>query len=154
MGTRTVTGTVFHLDGTPWASGKVKFELLKAFETSTEVYPVETHIETLDVNGQFSITLGIPDTGTAYYKVETPDGLTYKFYLAAGAPTTLETLLTIAGSPIDQNALQTLIDTHTSGYHLPSYYTSLSALTAPTADDILLIIDAPGGTPAIKKVTI
>ena len=110
MGTRTVTGTVYHLDNSPWDDGEVKFTLLEPFETATETYPRETHTETLDVNGEFSITLAVPDTGTAYYKVELPDGNSYKFYLEAGAATTLESLLTIAGSEVDQDAVQTLID--------------------------------------------
>lgn len=110
MGTRTITGTVHHLDGTDWASGTIQFELLEAFETATETYPKETHTETLDANGAFSITLGVPDSGTAKYKITLPDHKRYTVYIASGAATTLESLLTIAGSAVAQDAVQTLID--------------------------------------------
>ena len=110
MPVRTVTGTCYHADGTPWAAGVVKFSLLNPFETSTEVYPAETHSETLDAQGAFSITLGVPDTGTALYKIHTPDNLAYTVYLADGAATTLMSLLTLASTQVEQNAVQTLID--------------------------------------------
>lgn len=93
MTTRTVTGTVYHIDGTAWSGGVIKFILTEPFETSTEVYPRETHSETLDANGQFSITLGVPDTGYASYIIRTPDSADYKVNLASGAATTLVALL-------------------------------------------------------------
>jgi hypothetical protein len=110
MGTRTVTGTVYKPDGSAWAAGEVTFTLLDGFETATEVYPPEEHIETLDANGQFSITLGVPDTGTAHYSVTLPDGTAYRFYLASGAATNLVTLITIATTAVAQDDLQTLLD--------------------------------------------
>jgi hypothetical protein len=110
MGTRTVTGTINHLDGTPWAAGVIKFTLLEPFETSTEVYPKESHSETLDASGEFSITLGVPDTGTAKYQITTPDNGNYTVYLASGAATDLQTLLVLAGTGVDQDAAQTIID--------------------------------------------
>ena len=154
MPTRIVTGTILHDDGSPWTGGIIKFELIRAFETSTEVYPVDIHSEILDVNGEFSVTLGVPETGTACYCIHMPDGNRYIIYLASGAATDLITLITIARSRVAQDAVLTLLNTHVSNYHLPSYFTGLTALTAPTFDDILPIIDAPGGTPSIKKVTI
>lgn len=110
MPTRTVTGTCYHIDGTAWAAGVIKFSLLQPFETSTEVYPKETHSETLDASGAFSTELGVPDTGTAEYLIETPDNLGYVVYIADGAATTLQTLLTIAGTSVSQSDLQTLLD--------------------------------------------
>jgi hypothetical protein len=110
MPVRTVTGTIYHADGSAWASGTIKFNLLEPFETSTEVYPKETHSETLDANGAFSITLGVPDSGTASYLIETPDSKQYSVYIASGAATDLVTLLTIASAAVAQDAVQTLID--------------------------------------------
>jgi hypothetical protein len=110
MSTRTITGTIRHNDDTPWAGGIVKFRLMEAFETATEVYPKETHAETLDAAGQFSITLAVPDTGTAHYFIITPDGAQYECYIEDGPPTDLMTLLLIAGSEVSQDAVQTLID--------------------------------------------
>lgn len=110
MTTRTVTGTLYHLDGTAWAGGAVTFTLLETFENGTTVYPQENHTETLDASGQFTITLAVPDTGTAPYEIHTPDGLGYRVNLGAGAATDLVTLLTIATSVVSQSALQTLLD--------------------------------------------
>lgn len=95
MPTRTVTGTCRHVDGTGWASGVVKFHLITAFETTTEVYPQEVFSETLDANGAFSITLGVPDTGSASYVIITPDNAAYSVSLADGAATTLQALLSL-----------------------------------------------------------
>jgi hypothetical protein len=72
--TRTLTGTIYKPDGTAWAGGVVTIELLEGFTTSTEVYPPTSHAETLDSNGQFSTALGVPDTGTAHYKITKPNG--------------------------------------------------------------------------------
>lgn len=110
MSTRTVIGTCFHFDGTPWTGGIITFSLLEPFEISNGFYPKETHSLTLDANGAFSIALGVPDTGTAAYMIETPDHDMYKVHIAAGAPTTLQTLLTVAGSSVAQSDLQTLLD--------------------------------------------
>jgi hypothetical protein len=110
MPTRTVTGTILHNDGSAWAGGVIRFILKHPFQTSTETYPIDTHEEILDTSGQFSITLGVPDTGTAEYYIIIPDGKKYKVNLEDGAATTLESLLTIAGSVIAQDAVQTLID--------------------------------------------
>jgi hypothetical protein len=110
MATRTVTGPVYHDDGSPWVGGRVGFELQTAFATATGFYPPENHVETLDASGDFSITLAVPDTGTAYYKIYTPDGLGYTVYLATGAATNLMTLLTLSSVVVDQDAVQTLLD--------------------------------------------
>ena len=110
MALRTVTGICYHVDGTAWASGVIKFTLMTPFETSTVVYPSEVHSETLDANGAFSITLGVPDSGTAEYLIRTPDNRQYTTYIASGAATDLVTLLTIASSAVAQDAVQTLID--------------------------------------------
>lgn len=110
MPLRTVTGQCNHPDGTPWVGGEVSFHLTTAFETGTEVYPSERHVETLDALGQFSITLGVPSTGTAEYSIGTPDHLYYTAYIPDGPATTLQTLITIAGTSVAPSALQTLLD--------------------------------------------
>ncbi len=110
MGTRTVTGTIKHVDGIVWAGGIVKFQLLEPFETASEVQPEETHSETLDANGALTIALAVPDSGTASYLITLPDSNAYHVYLGAGAPTDLMTLITISSSEVAQDAVQTLID--------------------------------------------
>jgi hypothetical protein len=114
MTDRTVTGTILYPDGSPWASGIVHFSLMEPFSTSIEVFPAKDHTETLDAQGKFTIDLAVPDTGTAHYKIATPDGSSYDVYIASGAATDLQTLLTLASSPVSQTAAQTVIDAHTA----------------------------------------
>jgi hypothetical protein len=108
MPTRTVTGTIYDQDGSA-ATGSVAFRLLESFETSTGVFYAGEHTETL-VAGAFSISLGVPDTGTAHYQVTLPGNEWHDFYIAAGAATDLQTILTISGSAVAQDDLQTLMD--------------------------------------------
>lgn len=133
MATRTVTGTCYHVDGSPWVLGSVKFTLTQAFETATVVYPAETHSETLDATGAFSVVLGVPDTGTVMYKIVTPDQATYYANLGAGAPTTLTSLLTIASSAVAQDAAQTLIDAN----NILSIVNPVAQYTIQDQDDLI-----------------
>lgn len=114
MTTRTVTGTVNHSDNTPWVGGTVAFRLLEPFATATAVVPRDAIDEVLDSNGQLLINLEVPDTGTAHYSVTLPDSYSFEFYLASGPATDLMTLMTIAGSSVAQDDLQTLLDTYTT----------------------------------------
>ena len=108
--TRTVTGNITQIDGTAWASANVTFDLLEEFVTSTGVQPRETHTETTDAGGNFSIDLTVPDTGTAYYLVTLPDNERHEFYLDAGAATDIQTILAALTSPTTPSALQAIID--------------------------------------------
>jgi len=110
MGTRTITGTVYRPDGTAYASATVTFTLITPFVTASEYYPAIDHSETTDALGQFSTALGVPDTGTAYYRVLLPTNKWYEFYIAAGAAVDLVTLVTITGTSVAQSDLQTLLD--------------------------------------------
>lgn len=110
MTVRKITGKLHHLDGSPWVGGMVEFQLAEPFSTSSKVVPKENHRETLDALGELSIDLEVPDSGTAYYKIKTPDNKIYAVHLGSGAPTNLMTLLTIAESEIDQDTVQTLFD--------------------------------------------
>jgi hypothetical protein len=123
MPTRTVTGTVRKPDGSAWASDKIHFKLDQAFETSLEVYPQEDHVVTLDAQGAFSITLGVPDTGTAAYVIRTPEGGEYTVNLASGPATDLQTLITIAGSNVPPSAVQVLLDAHVAAADPHHYLT-------------------------------
>jgi len=65
---------------------------------------------TLDTNGQMSETISTPTTGTVYTQFSKPNGESFKTHLATGAPVDLVTLETLAGSAVDQDAVQTIID--------------------------------------------
>ena len=108
--TRTVTGTIYHEYGAAWQSGTVTFTLLETFATATKVYPIEAYSVTTNSSGVFSITLGTPDTGTAHYQVTLPNKERYEFYIGTGISVDLATLITIAGTSVAQDDLQTLLD--------------------------------------------
>ena len=109
---RPITGTIYYPNGTAWANGTVRARLMEPFETSTRVYPKTEITITLDSNGQIpALTqLDTPDTGTAHYVITTPDNAQYTVYLETGAAVDLVTLLTIAGTAVAQDDLQTLLD--------------------------------------------
>ena len=117
MTTRTITGTFEHVDGTPWVGGVVRFESLQTVTIGDVIYPKETHIETTDSNGEISVDLTVPDTGTAGYFISTPTNLRELVFIAAGLDVDLSSLLTASGSNESPSDLQTLIDAHVAGYH-------------------------------------
>jgi hypothetical protein len=108
--TRTVTGTVVDVDGTPLANSDVTFQLLELFTTATEVYLPGTQTVTTDAQGQFSTTLGTPDSGTAPWQIGLATGHSYLVNLAAGTAVDLVTLILAASPAVDPDAVQTLID--------------------------------------------
>jgi hypothetical protein len=94
-GTRLITGTLLHADGSAWSGASVILELTAPFETSTAFHPAEVHTETTDINGAFSTLLCIPDTGTAHYLVRFPDDTSHHIYLASGAAVDITSLITV-----------------------------------------------------------
>lgn len=121
MPARIITGTVLHIDDTPWSGGKISFQLMQPFSTEDEVYPAETHNIVLDSNGAFTITLGVPEDGTAEYRVKLPDKTTHVIHLGNGVATTLHEVLAAENTRINRNGLQMIIDGHTSGHLHPQF---------------------------------
>lgn len=107
---RTVTATIDYPNGQPWASGLVTDELLTPFETADTVYPAHKVSYTLDANGQTTLTLATPDTGTAWHRISLPNGKAYEIYIDTGPAVDLVTLLTISGTAVAVDDLQTLMD--------------------------------------------
>jgi hypothetical protein len=105
-----IIGTVKHVDGTPWANGKLEITLVEPFVTSLEVYLTETLTVILDTDGKFFIYLGVPETGTAHYAVLFPDERVKHVFLAAGPGIDLQTTLSLPGSSVSQDVIQTIID--------------------------------------------
>ena len=125
MTTRVVTGAVLDPNGDPY-TGNVLFELLSPFTTGDAVYPAKVATVAIDSNGAIDTELAVPDEGTALYRITLPDNSSYLVYLAAGAATTLQALITIAGSSVDQDALQTLLDAHEADENAHTELASLS----------------------------
>jgi hypothetical protein len=120
MTTRTVTGTIYHADGTAWAGAVVTFRLYEYFVTATGTNPIYDYTVTASAGGVFTATLAVPDTGAAAYRVTFPSTEIHYFNLASGAATTLESILAAGVVSGTQANLQTLIDTHaalTIGVH-------------------------------------
>lgn len=92
MATRTISGTIYHADSTPWVGATVRF----AMETGTfTLSPDVTYLHDLvtavtTASGTFSATL---TSGLSVYWICTlPDGESFIFALPDGSPVTLETL--------------------------------------------------------------
>jgi hypothetical protein len=114
MATRTITGTIYHAGGNyAWNGAIVRFRMLNPFATANITYPGDEIAATTNVNGQLSVTLTVPDTGSTYYGITFPDGSGIVIALEAGPPITLETLINEAHSiGVAQNTLQVAIDAH------------------------------------------
>lgn len=136
--TRPITGTVYKPNGAAWAGGEVRARLIEPFETSTRVYPKFEVTITLDSNGKIpdGTQLDTPDTGTAHYLITTPDQANYEVYLATGPSVDLVILLTIAGTAVDPDPVQTALD---AAALLPP--TDVTAEYTVLAADKMLVLD-------------
>ena len=93
MATRVVSGTIYHLGtNTPWSGLTIKFETMAEIIFSGKVYPPDFVTAVTDSTGAFSVTLGVPDTGTAPYTISFANVQQIAVNLGAGAPTTLDAL--------------------------------------------------------------
>ncbi len=108
---RTVTGTIKKLDGSAWASWSVIWQLIEEFVSGTEtVLPWATPTTlTTDSNGQFSIALAVPSSGTAHYQFTLPDGRIYDAYLATGSAIDISTIIVTTQTAVAANDLQVLL---------------------------------------------
>jgi hypothetical protein len=107
---RTVTGTVLKPDGTAYTDTAVSFVLQSEIVSGgTVVLPYQIDVITNNA-GYFSVSLAVPTTGTAFYRIGTADGGTQFVNLAAGAATSLDVIMTIPAASAAQDPLQTLVD--------------------------------------------
>ena len=81
--TRTVTGTVLKPDGTVYTDWALVFKLIDDIISDGDVIPGHSIEITTDGSGDFSTTLAVPTTGTAYYSVQFRNLVIYEFNLAA-----------------------------------------------------------------------
>lgn len=105
---RTVTGTVLKPDCTVYSDWAVKFSLMAEIISGGDVIPRYTVEITTDSNGDFSITLTVPDSGTAHYNVAFQSGYSYEFYLASGSSIGLNEIISIATVASDPNYITEL----------------------------------------------
>jgi hypothetical protein len=106
--TRTVTGTILQPDGTAYTEWAVRFYLLREIISDGDAIPKQKIEVTTAINGTFTITLAVPDSGTASYKLEFPTGYSQEFYLAAGSSIGLNEILSIPTVSADPNYITEL----------------------------------------------
>jgi hypothetical protein len=106
--TRTVTGTVLKPDGTVYTNWAVKFTLLAEIISDGDLIPRNTVEITTDSNGDFSTTLAVPDSGTAYYRLGFQTGYSYDFNLASGSSIGLNEIISIPIVAVDPNYITEL----------------------------------------------
>jgi hypothetical protein len=114
--TRTVTGTVLKPDGTVYTDWAVKFTLLAEIISDGDLIPRNTVEITTDSNGDFSTTLAVPDSGTAYYNLRFQTGYSRDFNLSGGSSIGLNEIISIATVASDPNYITELTSlkiTHT-----------------------------------------
>lgn len=104
---RTITGTVLHITGDPWAGTRVKFSLFKADFTNEAVYPPDEYSTTTQNDGTFSVELWCNDTGdvATEYVCYLPNNDHFRFVLPEGDPTTLSELRAAGLPPTDKQAV-------------------------------------------------
>lgn len=86
----------------------VEFRQRTPFAAVGSSYLLSSYQTLTDSAGAFSIAIPVPDTGDAPYQVLLPDGTTIDLSVAAGAATTLETLLSGAGTASTRTIMGTL----------------------------------------------
>lgn len=111
MGSRTVTGIIYHPGGnTPWVGASIEFELMQLFESGGRTFPPERYPVTTGPGGAFSIALSVPASGCALYRVYAA-GLRFDVALASGASLTLDELMALQNYPgVAPDGMQTLMD--------------------------------------------
>ena len=136
MATRTITGTVLNAELVAYPNSPITFELENDF-TDLGVTYLSSEVEVLPnaTTGYFTVTLAVPTTpATAIYRIRLVSGEEQWIYLTSGPATDLATLLTLAGSPIAQSALQTVIDAHKIDLGAHTSLTTLSLGNAGLTD--------------------
>lgn len=82
---RTLTGTIKHLDDTPWRNALVYLTLVDGTFTNTNQYPIDVKTAKTNENGLFTFNV-VPNTGLSqsYYILTTPDGKNHSFTIPDG----------------------------------------------------------------------
>lgn len=117
MATRTLTGTIKKPNGTVYSNAILTIALRTDIVSSSIFIPKTNISITTDSNGEFSVDLYVPDTGTAIYEIVVSEG-GYRLIFNLGS-----------GSTIDLSEL-VILDTISVD---PNYITELTSLTITNA---------------------
>jgi len=126
MTTRTLTGTIKKPNGTVYSNAILTISLRTNIISSSIFIPKTNISVTTDLNGEFSVDLYVPDTGTAIYEISFSEG-GYRLIFNLGS-----------GSPIDLSELF-ILDTISAD---PNYITELTSLDITYTDVDLQITPA------------
>lgn len=113
MGSRTVTGTVYHpASGSVWAGAIATFQLVQPLTVGVTTYPTDTAFVVAGTNGAFAATLATPDggTATAAYRIGVPGIQAFTVNIASGSAIDVATLLNNPGVGTAQSVIQAAID--------------------------------------------
>lgn len=118
--TRTITDTIYKLDGTPWTGATVRINRVdRPMLDSDGTIGDSAATGTTDENGDVTLTVAVPPSGAGRYlltrPVETgrPVDVTY-FYLAAGDPISVGEILAASASALTEDAVLTLLSSYLS----------------------------------------
>lgn len=94
MTTRTVTGNIKTLTDSAVQTGTVTFNLKSTYVTGSTIHNSGTTTATTDSNGDFSIALAVPASGSYLYEMVLPTSNTpFNFYLSSGDSVNVATLI-------------------------------------------------------------
>ncbi len=141
MTTRILSGTVRHSDGTAWGHATLRVQKLALGTQPGEVYPMDGFNVTADANGVLPETaLAVPETGAWLRRITFPDTTEIDFYLAAGAPISIDEIVALAeeagseaGTPQGEflNGLYTAVSGADEDLLLQTESSSLALTNAP-----------------------
>lgn len=114
MATRTITGPLYKPGGNiPWVNTTVTFTPRQLFATSAIGYGIDAYKATTDDNGDFSVTLAIPDSGAITYRITLSDGNYIDYALSSGATLTIADIINAGTTTGTPNELEQLLADHT-----------------------------------------
>lgn len=145
MTTRILSGTVRHSDGTAWGHATLRVQKLALGTQPGEVYPMDGFNVTADANGVLPETaLAVPETGAWLRRITFPDTTEIDFYLAAGAPISIDEIVALAEEAGSEAGTP-------QGEMLNGLYTAVSGAAdgkmLETLGGDLTLVDAPEGMP-------
>jgi len=145
MSTRILSGTVRHSDGTAWGHATLRVQKLALGTQLGEVYPMDGFNVTADANGVLPETaLAVPETGAWLRRITFPDTTEIDFYLAAGAPISIDEIVALAEEAGSEAGTP-------QGEFLNGLYTAVSGADdgqmLQTESGDLILIDTPQGMP-------
>lgn len=114
MPVRNITGPLYKPGtNTPWINTVVQFKLTAIFANNGIGYPKDTHRVITDINGNFAVSLAVPDSGAAQWQIIFSDNTRIDYALGIGSDLTIADIINAGTFPGSPNQLQQLLDSFT-----------------------------------------